>query len=346
MPTAYLKKLAKLNHTTVNKLEKFWSQAKEIAKSEGQGKQWGLITTIFQNKLKREGYKIKACYMKKIYESTASKKETYTNDGVKYEFEKLTLAEAIKTIKDSLYDFFSTKDEPEKFLSWYDVDRNEATFQDLVQSDDMTLYIEYTNGKTWYSVGDDDKLKDLKLTGIKNMIFEFPAYTAYYGKDCKIEKFDEEDESSAYVVKTAVTASSKNTMKKVIAFNENRLDSSTKALYETMNEGSFKYNYRTDDNFSNFVKTTLSDEVIDTIRSNKSLIKKCVEKRSKTYSIVWDALTWIFLYVIKANSLRVSLSSDKIKNWFKFNNTTFDVALKPVIEAVDGLREELRETEK
>lgn len=60
MPTAYIKKLAKLNHTTVNKLEKFWSQAKEIAKSEGNGKAWGLITTIFQNKLKKEGYKVKA----------------------------------------------------------------------------------------------------------------------------------------------------------------------------------------------------------------------------------------------------------------------------------------------
>ena len=60
MPTAYLKKLATLNHISVDKLEKFWSQAKEIAKSEGQGKSWGLITTIFQNKLKKEGYKVKA----------------------------------------------------------------------------------------------------------------------------------------------------------------------------------------------------------------------------------------------------------------------------------------------
>lgn len=60
MPTAYIKKLAKLNHTTVNKIEKFWAQAKEIAKSEGNGKAWGLITTIFQNKLKKEGYKVGA----------------------------------------------------------------------------------------------------------------------------------------------------------------------------------------------------------------------------------------------------------------------------------------------
>ena len=62
MPTAYLKKLAKLNNTSVDKLEKFWSQAKEIAKSEGQGKSWGLITTIFQNKLKKEGFKVKAYF--------------------------------------------------------------------------------------------------------------------------------------------------------------------------------------------------------------------------------------------------------------------------------------------
>ena len=60
MPTAYIKKLAKLNNISVNTLEKFWSQAKEIAKSEGQGNSWGLITSIFQNKLKKEGYKVKA----------------------------------------------------------------------------------------------------------------------------------------------------------------------------------------------------------------------------------------------------------------------------------------------
>lgn len=67
MPTAYIKKLAKLNHTTVDKIEKFWSQAKEIAKSEGQGKAWGLITTIFQNKLKKEGYKVKSAKSNKQF---------------------------------------------------------------------------------------------------------------------------------------------------------------------------------------------------------------------------------------------------------------------------------------
>ena len=56
MPTAYIKKLAKLNNISIDKIENLWSQAKEIAKSEGNGKAWGLITTIFQNKLKEKGY--------------------------------------------------------------------------------------------------------------------------------------------------------------------------------------------------------------------------------------------------------------------------------------------------
>lgn len=60
MPTAYIRKLAKLNNISIDKIENLWSQAKEIAKSEGNGKAWGLITTIFQNKLKEKGYKIKA----------------------------------------------------------------------------------------------------------------------------------------------------------------------------------------------------------------------------------------------------------------------------------------------
>jgi len=74
MPTSYLKKLAKLNHTTVNKIEKFWAQAKEIAKSEGNGKVWGLITTIFQNRLKKEGYKIKAIAYDSVNSPESTKK--------------------------------------------------------------------------------------------------------------------------------------------------------------------------------------------------------------------------------------------------------------------------------
>lgn len=73
MPTAYLKKLATINHISVDKLEKFWSQAKEIAKSEGNGKAWGLITTIFQNKLKKEGYKVSAFYEPDVLDDKTQK---------------------------------------------------------------------------------------------------------------------------------------------------------------------------------------------------------------------------------------------------------------------------------
>ena len=62
MPTAYIKKLAKLNKKHISTIEKFWSQAKKIAESENSGKNWGLITTIFKNKLKANGLKITGMY--------------------------------------------------------------------------------------------------------------------------------------------------------------------------------------------------------------------------------------------------------------------------------------------
>lgn len=216
MPTAFIKKLSKINNVSVNTIEKFWSQAKEIAKSEGKNKNWGLITTIFKNKLKSEGYKV-----------TASKSIIQESDGVKYEFEKLSLSEAIKTIKDVLADWFTYKKDNERFKELFDVSVNEAAFQDIA-GDYQSLYIEYNNGKIWYSVG-NDLLKDLRLTGIKNVIFEFPAYTAFYGKDCTIKHFDEDDEDSALVVTTeasvkhylcngqVVTASSKKEAIKILS---------------------------------------------------------------------------------------------------------------------------------
>lgn len=219
MPTAYLKKLAKLNHTTVNKLEKFWSQAKEIAKSEGQGKAWGLITTIFQNKLKKEGYKVKAF-----------KEETREVDDRKFIFKRLSLSDCVKQIKDLFDDYFNFgKKDPDYYEKLYNTKVDESTASDLLPSDDFTVYIEYNDGSKWYSVA-DPKLKDLKLTGIKNCIIEYPAYTAYFGKDCRIERFDDA-EDSPYVVKCEakmkkysykgqiITASSKEeAIKKIVAY--------------------------------------------------------------------------------------------------------------------------------
>lgn len=145
----------------------------------------------------------------------------------------------------------------------------------------------------------------------------------------------------------SVTASTKEDALKVFAFNAERIDDTTKALYDTMNEGSFQYNYRVDDDFMKFINTTLWDEIQDTIRSSKELIKRCVEKRSSNASIVWNALYMIFDFVKKASRLRANISSDKIKNWFAYNNTDYKAALKKIVdENMNDFREELRESEK
>jgi hypothetical protein len=205
MPTAYLKKLAKLNHTTVNKLEKFWSQAKEIAKSEGQGKAWGLITTIFQNKLKKEGYKIKAITYtslnfpestKKFYEDlenelkeyrkcTAFKEEIRKSDsGQIFKFQRLSLSSIQKLLK-----YYLEDNEFDSTTHW----------NDLYSDSDGIVYIEYDGNKTFYSVT-NPLLKDLNTSNIRNCIIEYPDYTAYFGKDCRIEKFDGK-EDAPYVIK-------------------------------------------------------------------------------------------------------------------------------------------------
>ena len=177
MPTAYLKKLAKLNNISVNTLEKFWSQAKEIAKSEGQGNSWGLITSIFQNKLKKEGYKIKAF-----------KEETRTSEsGQTFKFQRLSLSSIQK-----LLGYYLEDNEWDSSTHW----------NDLYDDNDGIVYIEYNDNKTFYSVT-NPLLKDLKTTNIRNCIIEYPSYTAYFGKDCRIEKFDSR-EDSPYVVKSKV----------------------------------------------------------------------------------------------------------------------------------------------
>ncbi len=79
MPTAYIKKLAKLNKKHISTIEKYWSQAKQIAKSENMSKNWGLITTIFKNKLKANGLKVVGNYIisSSVPNSFKHKKKNY-----------------------------------------------------------------------------------------------------------------------------------------------------------------------------------------------------------------------------------------------------------------------------
>ena len=151
----------------------------------------------------------------------------------------------------------------------------------------------------------------------------------------------------SYKGKVITADSKKDAIQQILAFSPDRISDSTMALFETMNEGSFQYNYRTNDNFKQFVETTLKDEVEDVIRSDKNLIRKCIEKRVKAHSIVWQALYQIFNFVKKSNGLRAIVDNEKIKNWFAFNNTNYKTALKPIVDYIEeSFRPELRETEK
>lgn len=124
-----------------------------------------------------------------------------SEDGTKFNFVRLSLKDTITKLKDAiLADYIYATDE--RFKEYYKVSKEEASYSD-VESDgeDTKIYIEYTNGKKWsnYGIG-SDKLKDLKISGIKNAIFEYPDVTEYFGKDCRIEKFDNQQDAP-YVVK-------------------------------------------------------------------------------------------------------------------------------------------------
>ena len=144
-----------------------------------------------------------------------------------------------------------------------------------------------------------------------------------------------------------ITASSKRKAIQVIALDLDRLSDSTKQLYERMNEGDyFDYNSRTDDDFQEYIDNTIQDEIHDIIKSDKYLIKKCIERRSPNASIVWDALYRAFNAVKKRCHINVSVTGDKMKNWFIYNGTNYKKALKNIVDEMTDFREELRESEK
>ena len=193
MPTAYLKKLAKLNNTSVDKLEKFWSQAKEIAKSEGQGKSWGLITTIFQNKLKKEGFKVKA-----FFTTTADTDELDDADlGINVDHKEYHKQKAKMTpLKERIiqaYEAFIRRKEKEAEMSWKKTvkyrgggndeaglmeDYEDRWGEKFPHKNTMTLYEFYkimmANYDTREYIYDNSKKDDLKgiLTG---KLFEYLA---------------------------------------------------------------------------------------------------------------------------------------------------------------------------
>ena len=132
---------------------------------------------------------------------------------------------------------------------------------------------------------------------------------------------------------------------KVVAFNKDNIRENTKLFYEDMNKGEFMYNYRIDDKFQDFIDRTLEDEIHDVIRSDKNLIRRCIENKVKNYSIVWSALVQIFEDVRKRWNLKSTVTNELIKNWFAYNDTDYKTSLKKIVDNLTEFREELRESE-
>lgn len=51
MPTGFVKKMAKKHKMSVDKSEKLWDRAKEIADKQGKGDNFAFITGIYKNML-------------------------------------------------------------------------------------------------------------------------------------------------------------------------------------------------------------------------------------------------------------------------------------------------------
>jgi hypothetical protein len=154
--------------------------------------------------------------------------------------------------------------------------------------------------------------------------------------------------TSSYIYKgKVVTASSKQEAiaKIVTAFNKDTIRENTKLFFEDMNKGEFFYNYRIDKNFQDFIDNTLEDEIHDIIRSDKNLIRQCIEKRVANHSIVWAALYQIFEDVRKRWNLEAKVNNELIKNWFAYNDTDYKTALKKIVDNLTDFREELRDSE-
>lgn len=51
MPVPFIKKMAKKHKMSVDRSEKLWDKAKDIAKKNGEGENFALITGLYKNML-------------------------------------------------------------------------------------------------------------------------------------------------------------------------------------------------------------------------------------------------------------------------------------------------------
>lgn len=128
-----------------------------------------------------------------------------------------------------------------------------------------------------------------------------------------------------------VTASSK---KEVLAFNKDRISLPVKKAYEALNER-FVSNGKIDEN-------DLADQIRMIVLNNRSIERQINNKRVTIHSIVWQALeVTIKLYLEYCECPKTNLSSEQIKNWFTYNGTTYQAALKKAVDKIQDLRMEI-----
>ena len=88
-------------------------------------------------------------------------------------------------------------------------------------------------------------------------------------------------------------------------------------------------------------------EVRDFVDSNQQIQNAMIGRRSKTHSLVWLGLTLLCQDAFKdANGTKSSLTSDKIKGWFKSHNLDYIKVLKPLVDEVEEERVDRENYEK
>lgn len=127
-----------------------------------------------------------------------------------------------------------------------------------------------------------------------------------------------------------VTASSKE---EVLAFNKDRISLQVKKAYEALNER-FVSNGKINEN-------ELAANIRMVALNTRSIESKINNKRNSITGIVWDALSLLVKDILEYNeNSKTNLSSEQIKNWFAYNGTTYQSALKKAVDKIQDLRDE------
>ena len=126
-----------------------------------------------------------------------------------------------------------------------------------------------------------------------------------------------------------VTSSSK-----VIAFNKDRLSDKVKEAYDSLNERYTNYHGKLN-------KKDLSDSIRFYVDNTQKFYNMLRNNRVSSKNIAWSALLDLVKKTLEwYECSKTELSSEQLKNWFAYNGTTYQDALKEAIKNIDNLRKE------